>query len=93
MSNALAKFLRQKRKEAQLSQREVAEKIGYSTPQFVSNWERGHSHPPIPCLIKLIHLYNLDAEELFQVFLKAEMTHLNQSLREKFTAHGVFKGT
>jgi len=62
--NMLADFLKQKRVAAGLSQRDVADKLGYSTPQFISNWERGVSHPPINALKKLGELYKVSADDL-----------------------------
>ena len=46
VGNELAKGLKQKRVAAGLSQRDVSDELGYSTPQFISNWERGISCPP-----------------------------------------------
>lgn len=82
--NVLADFLKTKRMSAGLSQREVADKLGYSTPQFISNWERGVSHPPISALKKLGDLYKISAEDLFEVTLNATIQDVTQELRRKF---------
>ncbi len=79
-------FLKEKRVSAGLSQREVADKMGYSTPQFVSNWERGISHPPIAQLKKLAELYGIRAEDLFETFLEREIESIKKDLRRKFSA-------
>ena len=34
-------YLKSKRTKAQLSQTEVSEALGYTSPQFISNFERG----------------------------------------------------
>lgn len=39
----LAELLKEKRLAAHISQKTVAEKLGYTTAQFISNWERGVS--------------------------------------------------
>lgn len=54
--NLLSVFLKEKRTCAGLSQWDVAKKLGYSSPQFVSNWERGLSDPPIMTLAEKIQL-------------------------------------
>lgn len=43
----LGKFLARARIRAGHTQRDVSEELGYDTPQFVSNWERGASMPPM----------------------------------------------
>lgn len=42
----LARYLKKKRERAGMSQREVAEILGLSTPQLISNVERGACAPP-----------------------------------------------
>jgi transcriptional regulator with XRE-family HTH domain len=84
--NMLADFLKEKRVAASLSQRDVADKLGYSTPQFISNWERGVSHPPINAIKKLGELYKVSADELFEVTLSATIQEVTQDLRRKFAS-------
>jgi transcriptional regulator with XRE-family HTH domain len=80
----LANFLKDKRSVAGLSQRDVADKLGYSTPQFISNWERGISHPPISALKKLSDLYKVSAEELFEMTLDLTIQDVTRDMRRKF---------
>lgn len=82
--NVLAEFLKQKRISAGLSQRDVADKLGYSTPQFISNWERGVSQPPINSLKRLGDLYKISADDLFEVTLNATIQDVTQELKRKF---------
>lgn len=52
---SLGGFLKRAREKRGLTQHEVAQHLAYSTPQFVSNWERGVSAPPraaLPLLAK-----------------------------------------
>ncbi len=60
----LAELLKQKRIKAGLSQRDVSNALGYSTPQFISNWERGVSTPPMDAMPKLAELYHADMDDL-----------------------------
>ncbi|MEK2645275.1 helix-turn-helix domain-containing protein [Bdellovibrio sp. BCCA] len=82
--NILGEFLKEKRMKAGLSQGDVADKLGYSTPQFISNWERGVSMPPINTLKKLGQLYKISADDLFEVTLAARVDEVKAELRRKF---------
>lgn len=61
----LAAFLKKKRVDAGLTQSEVASQLGYSSPQFISNWERGLANPPVFILRNLTKLYKVPADEMF----------------------------
>lgn len=80
----LANFLKSKRIEAGITQRDVAAKLGYTTPQFISNWERGLSSPPIPILRKISEMYGVSEDDLFQVVLKATIRVVEHDLRNQF---------
>lgn len=80
----LADFLRQKRIESGHSQMDVAKKLGYTSPQFVSNWERGLSSPPIHTLRKLTEFYKIPPDILFDVTLKTMISQATVDLRKKF---------
>lgn len=82
----LADFLKQKRVAAGLSQRDVADKLGYTTPQFISNWERGVSQPPINALKRLGEMYKVSADELFEVTLTTTVNDVTNDLRRKFAS-------
>lgn len=80
----LSKFLKEKRLASGLSQGAVAKKLGYTSPQFVSNWERGLSQPPIATLRKIAQIYNISANDMFEVMLKAAVEQVTSELTEKF---------
>lgn len=63
----IARFLKMKRLAAALSQKEACQALGYSDRQFVSNWERGISSPPLNKFQELSKLYGFSTEELFEV--------------------------
>jgi len=65
----LSQFLKKKRMEAGLTQSEVASELGYSSPQFISNWERGLANPPVFILRNLTKLYKVPADEMFNKLL------------------------
>lgn len=47
MGFELGRYLRTCRRKAKKSQSEVARDLGYGSPQFISNVERGISYPPL----------------------------------------------
>lgn len=64
-----------------LSQAEVAEHLGLQTAQSISDWERNHgSSTPIPALKKLIRLYQLSDEEVFEMVLEYQFHRLREKL-------------
>lgn len=79
----LAEYLKKSREVAGLSQTFVSGKLGYSSPQFVSNWERGLSHPPLKSLKKIAKLYKVRDKELFDVFVNSYMAEVEKDLRKK----------
>ncbi len=78
--DGLSEFLKNKRVEAGLTQSEVARKLGYSSPQFVSNWERGLARPPVFILRNLTKMYRVPAEQMF----KALMSEVEGDLHKEF---------
>jgi transcriptional regulator with XRE-family HTH domain len=60
-------FLIKSRKNAGLTQLQVANSLGYKTPQFVSNWERGKSYPPTKCIRELARLYRIETRSLLDI--------------------------
>lgn len=82
----LAEYLTTKRQNVGLSQRQVAAKLGYRTPQFISNWERGVSHPPISAIKKIAAIYGISPEEIFDTIVNAAVAEVTRDLRRKFAA-------
>lgn len=66
----LANNLKRIRKENNLSQEQLAEKLGVSR-QSVSKWEQGDSYPEMDKMIQLAKLFNLNVDDL-----------LNQNIKE-----------
>lgn len=57
--------LKEFRKQQNLTQKEVAEKL-YITRQAVSNWETGKTSPDLETLYKLAELYHVPIETFFE---------------------------
>lgn len=85
---ALAEYLKNKRSSSGLTQGAVATKLGYSSAQFVSNWERGLSLPPIQTLKKLCVLYKVNQDEMYNHLVDYSVTELKADLHKKFYKKG-----
>lgn len=80
-SSELCIYLREKRIAAGKTQAEIAHCLGYASPQFVSNWERGLVLPPISAMQKLVRLINLDTDRLEKLYLENSRNILLKSFR------------
>lgn len=75
-----AEFLRDSRVKAGLSQIEVAKSLGYSTSQFISNWERELAAPPVKALKRLGKMYSVSGEKLLDMLIAQN----EETLRRQF---------
>lgn len=83
-AEALSEFLKEKRIHSGLSQKDVADRLGYSSAQFISNWERGLSSPPMHTLRKLAEMYSVNVDEMFDVILESTLEQVRADLKNKF---------
>lgn len=76
----VGKFLRDKRVKAGLTQWDVAHHLEYSTAQFISNWERGVSLPPLDSLPKLAQFLKVPGREIIDAMhsYQEQMLKLNR---------------
>lgn len=77
-------FLKSMRQKSGFTQQDLAYKLSYSTAQFVSNWERGVSLPPLEILPRLSNLCKIPprslVEALFRYQEEALKVHKKQLL-------------
>lgn len=78
-----ALFLKKSREAQQLSQSIVANTLGYGSPQFVSNWERGLSEPPMRFLSELAELYGIDSDDLKARYIHARIDRFRERLTKQ----------
>lgn len=64
-----------------LTQREVSEELGYSSAQFISNFESGIASPPLSKLTRLVELYKIPVERLISLILEGEKASMQSVLR------------
>ena len=74
---SIGEVLKQARAAAELSQEEIAEKVGVSR-QTISNWENGKSYPDIACVLALSDAYNITLDSLMKGDSKM-IRHLEES--------------
>ena len=75
-------FLRQLRKERELTQEQFAEVVGVSG-RSVSRWENGTNMPDISLLVQIADFYEVDVRELIEGERKSEM--MDKEVREVAT--------
>lgn len=65
-------FLRELRKEKELTQEQLAEKFGVSS-RSVSRWENGNTMPDLSILVELADFYEVDIKEIIDGERKSEI--------------------
>ena len=76
----VGQFLKATREKAGLTQAEVANKMGYTSPQFISNIERGASVAPLNLLARLMDMYGASPEPLIRIMLQSQSELLRKKL-------------
>lgn len=64
MKNTFAKYIREKRLEAGLSQAQAAKKLGMHS-QLISNWERGRCFVPLKRMKAVAKIYGVELQSVF----------------------------
>ena len=70
-------FLRELRKEKELTQEQLAEKFGVSS-RSVSRWENGNTMPELSVLVELADYYKVDIKEIIDGERKSEIMEKEQ---------------
>ncbi len=85
-ATSLGRFLKDRREAKRLTQSEVAARLGYGSPQFISNIERGISNVPIKSLRILIEIFGLSPAEVVDIIVQQKRDWLTQELAPSKTA-------
>ena len=80
MTKHIGQFLKEKRESKGMTQAQVAEKLGYGSPQFISNIERGISRVPIKSLKAFMNVYELNADQVINLLLEEKKEQLRKQL-------------
>lgn len=70
------------RKRSELTQRQVAEKLKYTTPQFICNFETGKSIPPDSKILKLSSIYSCDPQVIKDYCYNFKLRKLNEKYQK-----------
>ena len=76
--------LRAYREEAGFTQRQMMKKLKLQGPQFISNFERGMSLPPLPMLGKMCTLYRMNHAKVLDQFVKTMRYHFQERMGGKW---------
>jgi transcriptional regulator with XRE-family HTH domain len=79
----LATYLKLSRVKNGLTQKEVADKLNYTTSQFISNWERGVTYPPASKLSVISDIYQIPVKLLQHKYTLERTTNLKMRLAQK----------
>jgi transcriptional regulator with XRE-family HTH domain len=79
----LSEYLKNARMEKCLTQSEVAIRLGFTSAQFVSNWERGITCPSVSTISKLIKIYSLDSNEVFRLCIQGAEQNLRRAMKSR----------
>ncbi len=90
IKQSIAKNIAELRREAGLTQLELAEKLNYSD-KAVSKWERGESLPDIAVLKDIADLFSVSIDYLVEEEHKTSVM-MARSLRAKWREHGFITG-
>lgn len=86
---ALGRYLAEKRLEKGLSQAAVARTLGYSSAQFISNFERGVCAPPMKKLKRMMEMYEMPSNKVTVLLLDAQEVYIRKFLSSKLKARSL----
>lgn len=76
----LGEYLKQKRIAAGLTQGYVSQELGYSSPQFISNFERGICAPPLSTIRVIVGLYKIPVNTVIKILLAEQGRYMKDYL-------------
>lgn len=83
-NKSLGAFLKERRTALGLSQADLARDLGYGSPQYVSDWERGHSGVPMKRLLALADALEIDRDTLFDLLLDFSLQRVESELKAEY---------
>lgn len=80
MGKKLGSFLMRAREDAGMSQPQLAQLMGYTSGQYVSNWERGIAPFPTSQLGKVQRLLDIKSADLLKIWLEEKRDKFNAAM-------------
>jgi len=78
----LGALIRECRRKAGLSQRDLASKLGYTQPVFVSLFENGGSRVPLQTLGELVVLLNIPEKKITKILLDSYALRIKEEIAQ-----------
>ncbi len=75
----IGEYIKKVRLQKDIRQTYIGKRLGY-TSQFVANWERGVSSPPVHCLKELCLILNVPRSKVKAALLKDYRVFLNKNI-------------
>lgn len=75
----IANLIKKHRKQVGIKQKEVSAQLGYTSAQFVSNWERGISWPPLKDVNKVCAILKIKPAKLKSLMIKARREEIERA--------------
>lgn len=82
-SKEIGNYFKLKRKQAGLKQMDLAHKLGFRSPQFVSNVERGICAYSTQHLVIVVKACYIDTDELIRLFMEEYRSFVKSKLEYK----------
>lgn len=82
MPERVGKYFRRRRTEVGLTQTDLSRILGYSTSQFVSNWERGLCMPPMGSMAKLCEVLKIPRKEIVDLLTEEYRRNLEKAVKK-----------
>lgn len=82
MSSFLNQFLRQARVDAGLTQLELSRSLGFVSPQYVSNYERGLCRPGLKSFKALANALGIPVKKLIEAEMKEHRDKIRRIVGE-----------
>ncbi len=85
-TESVSVYLKNARVGTGFSQAELSGKLGYTSPQIVSNWERGMCGAPLDKLFELSNILKLNKNEFLEMLLNEQKQMLKLKIQGKKAA-------
>ena len=77
----LGQHLKSNREQMNLTQAQVSRRLGYTSPQFISNIERGISVVPLDTLARMVKLYKANPMKTADILFESQEKLLTENFK------------
>ena len=76
----IGKFIKQKREQKHLTQKQMSDLLGYENPQFISLMENGHSKIPLNILGQLLSILSIPEKKAIDLLVESYRAEAKASI-------------